>query len=451
MIDRATGTVGRKWRYVIWIAVRHLLSRRGDGAGLSFMTIVSILGVTIGVSALIIVLSVMGGFEADLKRKMLAGRPHLEVLSAAHVTAGFSLVEHPVSQFEKLFPEAIGVEPFTQAEVVVKRRRLMQPITIFGIDPARKGLLWGFGRSVVEGSIEDVAKLHPFTVAPERRIKGKKVEPARTIMLPGIIIGDELAAQLGADIGDEVTVLSPQMNAGSLLSGGTLSREFIMVGKFRSELFNFDMRWAVTSLDEGRKFMPDYDEAFDDEQYVTGVALDVPNPMDVKQYEERIKPLHDLQSLSWQKVNSSLLFALKLEKFAMGSILMLIVLVAAFSISGTMMMMVFHKKAQISLFRSLGMSQKDIVRLFLTHGFAIGTVGILAGLALGLGVCAIIYYTHNIPLPAGVYLLKSLPVRFLPWDYVVICGCAWILIVVAAIYPALTAARQDPGLGLRYD
>ncbi len=134
----------------------------------------------------------------------------------------------------------------------------------------------------------------------------------------------------------------------------------------------------------------------------------------------------------------------------MGSILMLIVIVAAFSISGTMMMTVFHKRGQVSLLRSLGMNKGDIARLYLMHGFTIGTVGIAVGLVFGVSICALIKSFQFIPLPAGVYHLKSLPCKWLWPEYVIICVCAWLFSIAASTYPAMTAAKQDPGQGLRY-
>lgn len=448
--------------YIAWIAWRNLAAKsRRRNRGLSVMTVVSIAGVAIGVAALIIVLSVMGGFEADLKDKMLTGQPHLEILSK-NAAAGFSLVDRPLSAFKALFPDATDVEAFTQADVVIKQKRHIISAVLFGIDPQREGHLWGFSGTVTEGGFDALTTLHPPS-------SGGSVER------PGIVLGEQLAEQLGADLGDELTVLSPQAQVDTALSGGTVSRQYVVVGKFRTGLFNYDLKWAVVSLGEGRKFMPDYDESLDADEYVTGVAVNVINPMDIVKITDAVfgpgaaltgvptitsapSPaeggvegiLADLVPLSWQKANKSLLFALKLEKFAMGSILMLIVLVAGFSISGTMMMTVFHKRGQVSLLRSLGMTQRDILRLYLAHGFTIGTVGIIAGLAIGLVVCALIMSFQFIPLPAGVYQLKSLPCKWLWFDYVVICGLAWAFSLVAAAYPAMTAARQDPGAGLRY-
>ena len=279
---------------------------------------------------------------------------------------------------------------------------------------------------------------------------------------PGILLGIDLAAQLSADLGDTVSLLSPQANTRTALGGGTVSRTYVVSGIFETGLFNYDARWAVVRLAEGRKFLADYDETLDEENYVTGVAMNLPDPWLVDKVAKRIAAsdgqgayvsepqFADLIPLTWQTTNKSLLFALKLEKFAMGSILLLIVVVAAFSISGTMMMTVFHKRGQVSLFRSLGMDRSAIARLFLVQGFTIGTVGIVLGLALGLGACALIDLLDAIELPSQVYKLEHLPVRWLWVDYGIICGSAWVLSLIAATYPALTAARQHPGRGLRY-
>jgi lipoprotein-releasing system permease protein len=381
---------------------------------------------------------------------MLRGQPNLEVMNK-NAVAGFGLKQHPVEDFERLFPEATAVEPYTEADVVLKQRSHLTSATLFGVDPNRKGHLWGFGGAIVEGEMSGIGAIQP---AGGGDFPGNKRHP-------GIVLGQQLAEQLGADLGDEVVVLSPQTNVGTALAGGTVSRTYVVCGKFRTGLFNYDARWAVVSLNEGRKFMADYDESLDQDEYVSGVAVNVADPLAIQKTVDRVfgragapgtmpQSFGDLVPLTWEKANLSLLFALKLEKFAMGSILMLIVIVAAFSISGTMMMTVFHKRGQVSLLRSLGMSRGDIAKLYLTHGFTIGTVGILMGLLIGLSICALIKSFAVIPLPAGVYHLRSLPCKWLWMDYTIICLCAWGFSLVASTYPALTAARQDPGQGLRY-
>lgn len=424
--------------FLQWAAWRYLIARKGR-QGLSFMTLFSILGVTIGVAALIIVLSVMGGFEQDLKNKMLRGEPHLEVL-AENAQAGFSLDAYPLSYWQKMFPDREAMAAFIQSEVVLKQGKHLSAVVLFGIDPQESTQLWAFHAAMTEGELKSIQDLHRPLIRKEE-----------SSQWPGIVLGDGLAAQLGADLGDEITVLSPQAaSSATIMSGGTITRTYVVSGLFHSGLFNYDSKWAVVSLDEGRKFLPDYEPSLDEEHYVTGVGLNVRDPLTVNSFKERLVKDARFQVKTWKDTNSALIFALQLEKYTMGAILMLIILVAAFSISGTMMMTVYHKKQQISVLRSLGMSQKDIGRLYLLQGFTVGTVGITLGLLTGLALCWLLKELRYADLPANLLSLRSLPVRFLPFDYAIICGSAWLLSLIGAFYPAMIAAKQNPSLGLRY-
>jgi lipoprotein-releasing system permease protein len=429
----------KNYRTLLWMAWRGLIARRKK-AGLNFMTVVSILGVATGVAALIIVLSVMGGFEADLYKRMCEGQPHLE-LTSEKAGVGISLRELPINDLRKRLPDAVDMEPFIQADVVAKHGKHYSPLTVFGIDPERSGHLWAFHGSMTVGQLTDIATTHAPYFAPE--------EPSERA--PGIVLGKQLATQLGVDLGDEISVISPEANTSSVLGGATLARRYIVVGKFVTGMFNYDARWAVVSLPEARKFMPAYDPSLDEDDYVTGIAINVKDPMRVNDAAARFKDIPGIATLTWMQTNKAYLFALKLEKFAMGSVLMLIVLVAAFSISGTLMMTVFHKRGQVALLRSLGMTNTDVARLFLLHGLGIGLSGIALGVTFGVLICAVIYFIPSIPLPTGVYYLKSLPVKFLPLDYVVISLLALLLSLLAAIWPAITASRQDPVNGLRVE
>jgi len=405
------------------------------------MTTVSVIGVAIGVGALVVVLSVMGGFEQDLRTKMLSGEPHLEIISAGNALAGFSLREHPVSEFNKTFPKALAIEPFVSGEVVLKRRGYMAAATLFGVREEAHGTrLWAFDGAFIEGAFSDLYKTRKPRL-PQT--------PGVLDALPGIALGDQLAMQIGADVGDEIAVLSPQATATGALGGSTLSRRYVVTGKIGTGMFNYDARWAIVSLDEGRYFMPDYDESLAADEYVTGIAMNVPEPTNMAPYEKQVKKWADLTSKSWQTTNKALLFALKLEKFTMGSILMLIILVAAFSISGTMVMTVFHKRSEVGILRSLGMSRGDVRRLFLAHGLTIGLVGVLLGLVGGLGLCVILKNTRLVPLPEGLYYLRTLPVKYLPVEYLVISVSALLFALLASVYPAMAASRQSPSDGVR--
>ena len=428
------------WRFLTWVAWRYLVNRRGK-SGLSMMTTISIVGVTIGVAALIIVLSVMGGFEQDLKEKMLRGQPHVEIVGQ-NAIAGFSLKQFPLEKIQALVPTATGAESYTQADVALKHGKHLSTAVMFGVDPKAKGHMWGFGDSMKEGALSALNGLHRPLIT--------SAEPGNDIQFPGIVLGEQLAGQLSADIGDEISVITPNARA-EVSEGATLTRSYILVGIFNTGLFNYDAKWAVVSLTEGRKFLADYDETLDEQEYVTGVALNVDDPMHIEAAMAKVTDqLKDLKPQTWKQSNAALLFALKLEKFTMGAILMLIVLVAAFSISGTMMMTVFHRKTQICLLRALGLRQSDIIKAFLLQGGVIGGVGVGIGMLAGLIICTLIYILHRYQLTPNIYFLRALPVKFLPVDYAIIAVFALGLALFGAFYPAYMASRQDPSRGLRF-
>jgi lipoprotein-releasing system permease protein len=421
------------------MAWRNLVAYRSKN-GLSFMTIISILGVAVGVSALIIVLSVMGGFERDLKEKMLKGSPHMEILSE-NTLAGFGLVQYPLKKFREVFHDAVIIEPFTQADIVIKHGKHLSSGVLFGVEPDG-GKLWGFDGHLINGKLSDIGKLHSPLISYDDKEN----------QWPGLAIGDKLATQLGADIGDELTLLSPMatVSASAVMGGATLTRTYVLSGIFHTGLFNYDAKWVVVSLGEGRKFLQDYDPSLDEDKYVSGIGINIIEPYEVEDFVKRSKGFKGLKTLTWKQSNTSLILALTLEKITMGSILMLIVLVAAFSISGTMMMAVFHKKRQVCLLRSLGMTKQAIIKLFLFQAFTISSAGILLGLAFGLATCFAIYNLRYANLPPELLILKTFPVKFLPLEYAFICIFAWLLSLVGASYPAWIASKQDPSSGLRY-
>lgn len=392
------------------------------------MTYASILGVTIGVSALVITLSVMGGFENDLRQRMFKGLPHMEIYFK-NPFVGISLDQYPIAKFKETYPEASYVEPFVKADVVLKNRNHLSSVVVFGLDKNSKGALWGFGAGMVMGSLDD---LHKASNTPR------------------IILGEDLAFELGVDVGDSVVGLSPSASLSDALGGQELSKTFEVAGVFRTDLSKYDSKYAVMSIPNGRFFMADYDSSLDEENYVSGVAINFKQPQDVDLYKKKAESFEHLNVTTWKDVNKSLLFALLLEKFTMSAVLFLIVLVAAFSISGTVMMTVYYKRHQISLFRALGMKFGDVLKMFISHGVVIGAVGVVLGLAVGLGGCLLIERVGSIPLPKGIYMLKSLPVKYLYKEYAIISVCAFLLTVIASIYPAYIAANREPGQGLRY-
>ena len=422
-------------RYLISMPWRQIVSTKGNS--LSSMTVISILGVTIGIAALVVVLSVMGGLENDLKSKMFRGLPHIEILNNNSVL-GFSLKENPLSRFQDEFPNIVGIEAFSKSDVVLKKNKNLASVTLFGIDPESGGKLWGFSEGMILGEIKDI----------KSDVQNNNGDFAK------IILGEGLSVQLNAEVGDVVEILNPQVNVSGVLGGQKISTKFKVTGIFMTDLPHFDSQYAVVDLVNGRKFMPDYDSSLDEDEFVTGIAINILKPEDIEFSSKNYGDNDDLQIQTWKSVNHSLLIALKLEKFTMGAILLLVVLVAAFSISGTMMITVYHKRSQVALLRSLGMEQDDISKLFLIQGLTIGTIGVVFGLAIGLSICLFLQnfkFLENLLELAfeGGYFQTKLPVKFLPLEYAVISLCAWVLSLLAAVYPARVASKEDPGNGLR--
>ena len=408
---------------IIWLAWRNLRNPR-RGFGLSVMTNVSIGGVTIGVMALVIVLSIMGGLARSLRQSMYEGTPHVEVQLRTNKALGFSMKRYPLSFFRDKFPQMQAIQTYVRNDVVLKNERHLSTATLFAIDPDADSKLWGFQRP--------------------QHLLGNAVQHTLAGAYPQIMLGQELAYQLGVELGDTVLVLNPNRHAGSEV--GAIARAFTVVGIFATALFNYDEKWAVVTLPEGRKFMPDYDQSLDAELYVSGVAMNFPNP---DKLDNSIADLSStpLRAVTWKDNNEAVIFALQLERIAMGAILLLVVLVASFSIGSTMMMTVFYRRSQIALLRAIGICQRRTFQIYLTQGLLIGVVGTVLGMSFGL-LMLLMLDKMPIPLPTDIYVLNSLTVRFLWQDYLLIGILALLLSSLSATYPASVAAKASPTKGL---
>ena len=388
------------------------------------MTNVSIGGVAIGVMALVVVLSIMGGLARSLRQSMYEGTPHVEVQLRNDKALGFSMKQYPLAFFQDKFPQMQAIQTYVRNDVVLKNERHLSTATLFAINPDADSKLWGFQRP--------------------HHLLGKTVQHTSVGTHPQIMLGQELAYQLGVEVGDSVLVLNPNRQAGSEV--GAIARTFSVVGVFATALFNYDEKWAVVTLPEGRKFMPDYDSSLDTEQYVSGVAMNFPNP---DKLDSSIADLSDtpLRVVTWKDNNEAVIFALQLERIAMGAILLLVVLVASFSIGSTMMMTVFYRRSQIALLRAIGICQRQTFQVYLAQGLLIGVVGTVLGMSFGL-LMLLMLDKMPIPLPTDIYVLNALTVRFLWQDYLLIGILALLLSSLSATYPAAVAARASPTKGL---
>jgi len=407
-----------------------LLLRRQRRSPTLVMTVLSIGGVAVGVMALCVVLSVMSGFEIDLKRKILGTNAHAVVLKygvfedweeASKVAAGTDGV--------------LGVTPFILQEVMITAESNLTGALLKGIDPATVGDVTELPREIVEGSLE-------YLVRPEE-IPVRGEEPNR---LPGIVVGRELARQLRIFVGDPVTVVSPLGGDLGPMGPQPRSMQFRLAGVFYSGMYEYDSKFAYVALDRAQAF-------FKMGSSVTGLELKVADIDDARRISRQVLGKlegYPFRVKDWGEMNRNLFSALKLEKVVMAVILTFIILVACFNILSTLVMLVLEKGKEISILKSMGARDSQVMKVFVLEGLVIGGIGTLVGLALGLLLCGAIS-VFPIPLDPEVYYISHLPVKIDLVDFGLVGLSAILLAYLATIFPALYAARMRPVEGLRND
>jgi len=448
------------------------LFRRGRMPATLLMTLISIGGVAIGVWALTVVLSVMSGFEADLKRKILGHNAHGMIL-----TYGQGEFDHWQGTREKVLSVrgVAGATPFLYNEVMLSAGQNLTGAILKGIDIGTVGTVTDLPQNVEDGKLEWL--VHPEEIprgarasgepgplfppsastpgvrgSPGERDQGRGGEqqpsseaaPAtpQARPLPGIVIGRELARALRVFVGDQVSVVSP---FGDLGPAGPQpkSRPFRVAAIFYSGMYEYDSKFAYMDLEEGQRFFGT--------ESVTGLELKVQDVDSARAVMSRV--VYELggwpfRAKDWGELNRSLFSALQMEKVVMAVILGFIVLVASFIIVATLIMLVLEKTREIAVLKSMGAGVPSVMKIFVAEGVIIGAVGTAFGLILGYGSCLLIDKV-GIPLDPEVYYISNLPVLIEPAQFALVALAALALSYLATIYPATKAARLRPVDGLR--
>ncbi len=413
--------------FEIFLGLRYLRSKRKRSA-ISVLTWLSVIGVSIGVMALNVVLSVMNGYDSELKKDIVGINPHV-IVSGYH--------NQPLANADS-FTQVIGkmdhvasVGPYVQGQALARSRERAVGIMVWGVDPDHPQALADLDKYLFEAKSQDLKP--PTTEGASREAR--------------IFLGSVLAQRLRVSVGDDILLFLPNMEM-TPLGMTPQSMKFQIVGVFNTGMYDYDSDFAYVALPIAQKMFALGDN-------VTGVAVKLDNVDLAPSLGRTIRQAFggDYYVQDWLEVNRNLFTAIHMEKLVMGIILSLIVLVAALNIVNPLTMMVIEKTKEIGILKAMGATDKSVTTIFMFEGMLIGILGILLGLIIGYILCEIIALVP-IHIPGGgmVYYIDRLPVKVDPFiSYVIVPVMAVFLCFLATLYPARQAAKLEPVDAIRYE
>ncbi len=408
-------------RFELFMALRYLKAKRRQSV-ISVVTIISIIGVTAGVCALVVALAINNGFREELEKSLLGATANVNLLRSKN--DGIRDYEALTVRLSRL-PHVVACAPALYGEVLASFRSRASGIVLKGIDPQREVHVGDLLLKLREGSLEGLSQ----TFA--------EADP--------MILGKELAKSLGAYVGDTILITSPQ---GYLTPQGVFPkyRHFRVVGVFDSGFYDFDATWAFTNLPAAQRLLDLADVASVIEFKIDNIYLAPSVAQEIKAAAGQ-----GFETTTWMEQNHSLLSALRLERLVTILTIGLIVVVAALNIFITLAMMVMEKNRDIAVLMSMGSRKRQVWAVFTLHGLLIGALGTLLGLILGYGGSWLGGRYKLFPLQPDVYALASVPFHARPWDGVWISLAALGISFLATLYPSLSASGLDPVEILRYE
>ena len=428
------GKLDARFSFERLIGTRHLLSQR-QGL-ISITAVVAILGISLGVAALIAVTAVMSGYQDDIQTKILSTNAHFVVQKY-----GVDFTEHQDIAKEALEdPEVLAATPFTFNEAMLATADRGVGVLIKGVDPAAAGTVTGIDKNVchtitLEGICQkyDDDGVHLPELLAERD------------GVPSVILGSALFKKLEQPVGSFITLTTPIGIAGA--RGNAPHRmEFRIAGAFRSGMHDFDVRLMYLELGASQQLMGL-------KGAVNGVEFRVTDPGRVEIIADRVLQAvgrYPYRTLDWRELNIGIFTALKLQKIMMFLVLAFIIVVASFNIASTLFLAVIEKAREIAVIKSMGARDGSIMKVFVLEGWIVGGAGTVLGLIVGLAVCTVLS-GWQIAIAADVYMVESLQVQVQPFDVGLTAAAAMVVSHLATLFPALKAARQRPVDAMRYE
>ncbi len=407
--------------FELFVARRYLTARQKQ-AFISVISLISVLGVGLGVASLIVVVAVMQGFSTELRDKILGINAHM----VAAVAGGAMHDYRDLMAKAEAVPGVLGATPFVYTEVMLSSPRGVKGVVLRGVDPVSAGKVLALPKEMIVGSLDDLEIPGPF---------------------PGIVLGRELADRLGLVVGETINLMSP---AGKESAAGFSPKvkTFVLRGLFKSGMYEYDSTLAYVTIPAAQELLGFKSDI------ATGIELKAADVDAVDTLAPKVRAALGGPPLfvrTWIDMNGNLFKALHLEKTAMFVILVMIVVVGCFSIITTLVMLVMEKTRDIAILMSMGATPAAIRKIFMLQGIIIGVVGTALGYALGLGLALALEKYQFIKIPGDVYPMDHLPVR-LDWTDMAIIGVtALALCFLATMYPARQAARLQPVEALRHD
>ncbi len=407
--------------FEFWIVWRYMVTRKGQFFNL--VSILAMIGMSLGVAALVVVMSVVSGFESTLKNAVIDVTGHILVLKRGEALESMETLG---PKLKKIVPQAVAMTPFVHVEGIVAHKGKISSVVVEGFPPKE---------------VEKTLRLKP------RLLFGTFDLGTGLEQEPPIIVGSALATKLNLKIGDTLNIVLPKNNPNIRGLGFTARlKKFHVQGIIDLGMYEYDSRFLLTS-DKAAQSLAGLGDVYtglrmrlSDDKYSKDASFALTTELGIN-YVVR----------DWQEINHNLFEAIKLEKVVIFIVLLFMTIAACFNISSTLFVSVLRRYGDISVFKTLGATRNRLVRFFTFQGLFVGVIGALGGLILGSLVCLLVAKTNFIYMPAEVYHLHQIPVEMRFWDLVVIGLTSFLLCLLSTLAPAFKGAKLNPVEGLKYD